>query len=112
MSADYDDDATFTSAPVTDASSVRVNVMRSPVAKLTYGAEFSTATVEREGGDEASMNRIYFTTKYAFRFLKRSIANQEPGICRAFYISLVKMFTPARDGRIERPSSHLHSTDK
>jgi hypothetical protein len=40
--------------------------MRSPVAKLTYGAEFSTATVEREGGDEASMNRIYFTTKYAF----------------------------------------------
>ena len=66
LSADYDDDATFTSAPVTDASSVRVNVMRSPVAKLTYGAEFSTATVEREGGDEASMNRIYFTTKYAF----------------------------------------------
>jgi hypothetical protein len=66
LSADYDDDATFTSAPVTDASSVRVNVMRSPVKKLTYGAEFSTATVEREGGDEASMNRLYFTTKYAF----------------------------------------------
>ncbi len=66
LSADYDDDATFTSAPVTDASSVRVNVMRSPGAKLTYGAEFSTATVEREGGDEASMNRNYFTTKYAF----------------------------------------------
>jgi len=66
LSADYDDDATFTSAPVTDASSVRVNVMRSPVKKLTYGAEFSAATVEREGGDEASMNRLYFTTKYAF----------------------------------------------
>ncbi|WP_369984267.1 DcaP family trimeric outer membrane transporter [Thalassolituus sp.] len=66
LSADYDDDATFASAPVTDASSVRVNVMRSPVKKLTYGAEFSTATVEREGGDEASMNRLYFTTKYAF----------------------------------------------
>lgn len=63
LSADYDDSVT---TGVTDASSVRVNVMRSPVKKLTYGAEFSTATVEREGGDEASMNRIYFTTKYAF----------------------------------------------
>ena len=63
LSADYDDSVT---TGVTDASSVRVNVMRSPVKKLTYGAEFSTATVEREGGDEASMNRLYFTTKYAF----------------------------------------------
>jgi len=63
LSATYDDSV---AAGVTDASSIRVNVMRSPVAKLTYGAEYSTATVERVGGAEASMNRIYFTTKYAF----------------------------------------------
>ncbi|MEK9713615.1 MAG: hypothetical protein VW258_13710, partial [Thalassolituus sp.] len=63
LSATYDDSVT---AGVTDASSIRVNVMRSPVAKLTYGAEYSTATVERVGGAEVSMNRIYFTTKYAF----------------------------------------------
>ena len=63
LSADYDDSV---ATGVTDASSVRVNLMRSPVKKLTYGAELSTATVERVGGDEASMNRLYFTTKYAF----------------------------------------------
>lgn len=63
LSADYDDSV---AAGVTDASSVRVNIMRSPVKALTYGAEYSTANVERVGGADATMNRIYFTTKYAF----------------------------------------------
>ena len=63
LSADYDD---AVATGVTDASSVRVNIMRSPVKSLTYGAEYSTATVERVGGDDVSMNRIYFITKYAF----------------------------------------------
>lgn len=63
LSADYDDSV---ATGVTDASSIRVNIMRSPVKSLTYGAEYSTANVERVGGADATMNRIYFTTKYAF----------------------------------------------
>jgi hypothetical protein len=63
LSADYDDSVT---SGVTDATSMRVNIMHSPVKQLTYGAELSTANVERVGGDDVTMNRVYFTTKYAF----------------------------------------------
>ncbi|MDF1763376.1 MAG: DcaP family trimeric outer membrane transporter, partial [Oleibacter sp.] len=63
LSADYDNAVT---TGVTDASSVRVNILRSPVKALTYGAEYSIAKVERVGGDDVTMNRIQFTTKYAF----------------------------------------------
>lgn len=62
LSADYDDSVV---GAITDVSSMRVNVMRSPVAPLTYGVEFSTAKVERDDA-EVSMNRMYFTTKYTF----------------------------------------------
>jgi len=62
LSADYDDAVT---GAITDASSVRVNLMRSPVKPLTYGIELSSAKVEREDA-EVSMMRTYFTTKYTF----------------------------------------------
>jgi len=62
LSADYDDSVT---GAITDASSVRVNLMRSPVKPLTYGIELSSAKVEREDA-EVSMMRTYFTTKYTF----------------------------------------------
>jgi len=63
LNADHHDSV---ADPITDASSVRVNLMHSPVKSLTFGAEISNAMVERKTSGEVSMNRVYFTSKYAF----------------------------------------------
>jgi len=61
LSADYDADNT---GDTDSASSVRVNLMYSPVKKLSYGVELSQATHELDtaGTTEGTLNRLHFTT--------------------------------------------------
>jgi len=62
-----DNDTDLTGMGVTsDASSIHVNFLYSPVAKLTVGAEFMHATREIESGAEGDMSRFQFMMKYAF----------------------------------------------
>ncbi|MFC3678950.1 DcaP family trimeric outer membrane transporter [Bacterioplanoides pacificum] len=63
LDADYDSDNV---ADTTEASSVRLNLMYSPVAKLTYGVELSKATHKLDNDAEGDLTRLHFTTKYAF----------------------------------------------
>ncbi len=46
--------------------STRVNIMYSPVDKITVGAEWAHAEIEKGSGLEGDMNRIQFMAKYAF----------------------------------------------
>ncbi|ASP39399.1 porin [Bacterioplanes sanyensis] len=63
MEADFDD---VVISDTEKASSWRVNLMYSPVKKLTYGVEYSQATHENVSGADGDMSRIHFTTKYVF----------------------------------------------
>lgn len=47
------------------SQSARVNLMYSPVASFTYGAEYSYAQLDNDG-DKGSFNRLHLTAKYAF----------------------------------------------
>lgn len=63
LKADYENDNT---GDTESANSVRVNLMYSPVAKLTYGVELSKATHKLDTDAEGDLTRLHFTTKYAF----------------------------------------------
>jgi len=65
LDADYDDETTA-AAYTKSLSSVRVNLMYSPVKPITYGVEYSMATRELVGGADGDLNRVHFTAKYAF----------------------------------------------
>lgn len=49
-------------------NSVRLNLMYSPVKNVTYGVEFAQATLTRDkpADDDGSLQRVQFTSKYAF----------------------------------------------
>ncbi|WP_420589909.1 DcaP family trimeric outer membrane transporter [Bacterioplanoides sp.] len=63
LKADYDVDNT---GDTESSNSVRVNLMYSPVKKLTYGVELSQATHKLDNDAEGDLTRVHFTTKYAF----------------------------------------------
>ncbi len=63
LEADYDD---VVASDTEKATSWRVNLMYSPVKKMTYGVEYSQATHENVNGAEGDLSRIHFTTKYVF----------------------------------------------
>jgi len=63
LDADLDDAVT---SDTESTNSVRVNLMYSPVKKLTYGVEYSQATHENVNDAEGDLTRLQFTTKYAF----------------------------------------------
>ena len=65
LDADYDDEAAA-AAYTKSSSSLRVNLMYSPVKPVTYGVEYTAATRELVGGAEGDLNRVHFTAKYAF----------------------------------------------
>jgi hypothetical protein len=48
------------------SSSWSVNLFYSPLPKLDIGAEWRSATREREDGQDGDLNRLQFTTKYSF----------------------------------------------
>lgn len=47
------------------SDSARINLMYSPVDKLTYGVEYSHAQVDK-AGDKGSFDRLHLTAKFAF----------------------------------------------
>lgn len=64
LDADYDDSAAVTLNK--KANSSRINLMYSPSKEVTYGVEYSMASLEKVGGDKGDMNRLHFTARYTF----------------------------------------------
>ncbi|MCD8522024.1 MAG: porin [Saccharospirillaceae bacterium] len=67
LDADYDDD-TIAAGLVESSTSTRLNLMYSPTKEVTYGVEYSMATLEKvtTTKNEGDMNRLHFTAKYSF----------------------------------------------
>lgn len=64
---EVDNVASLADAAVTESiNSVQVNLLYSPVPKMTFGVGILDATRELENGDDGDMNRFIFTAKYAF----------------------------------------------
>lgn len=62
-----DNDSALTGSGVTKSvNSVQVNLLHSPVPKLTLGVGFLSANRELESGADGDMFRTIFTAKYAF----------------------------------------------
>ena len=62
-----DNDTTLTGTGVTkDVQSFRVNLLYSPVPKMTVGGEISFAERTLESGGSGDMTRFYFAAKYVF----------------------------------------------
>jgi len=62
-----DNDTDLTGMGVTrNASSMHINLIYSPVAKLDFGIEYMHANRKVESGDEGALNRFQFSAKYAF----------------------------------------------
>lgn len=64
--ADMDNPTIADGAINKSASSVQLNVMHSPVKKVTFGLMYLVGTRETENGDEGDLNRIQATAKYDF----------------------------------------------
>jgi len=62
---DYDSILSDTTA-LSSSSSWTVNLFYSPLPKLDIGAEYRSATAERENGDDGDLDRFQLTTKYSF----------------------------------------------
>lgn len=66
-SIDIDNDTDYTGMGVTKSSqSAQVNLLFSPVSKLTLGVGFLHGKREIETGTNGELNRLIFTAKYAF----------------------------------------------
>jgi hypothetical protein len=64
---DFDNDEDLTGGRVNKSSeSWTLNTFYTPIPKLDIGAEFRHAVRELENGDDGSLNRLQFTTKYSF----------------------------------------------
>jgi len=64
---DYDNDASLTGGLVNKKSeSYTGNIWYTPLPKLDIGAEFRHAIRELENGDDGTLDRLQFTTKYSF----------------------------------------------
>jgi len=64
---EYDYDSILSSSAANKSSSSwTVNLFYSPLPKLDIGAEYRSATAERENGDEGDLDRFQLTTKYSF----------------------------------------------
>ena len=69
LDADYDDDAVAEANSLVESSnSTRLNLMYSPTKEVTYGVEYSMATLEKANAakNEGDLNRLHFTAKYSF----------------------------------------------
>jgi len=65
LQVDYDDSA-IAANYTSDASSVAVNLMYSPIKPLTLGVMYITGERETENGDDGDLDRIQVSAKYAF----------------------------------------------
>lgn len=60
------DSASVVAGAIKDVNSIHLNLLYSPTAKVTFGAEYMTAERESEGGLDADLDRLQFSAKYAF----------------------------------------------
>ena len=51
---------------IKDLNSIHLNLLYSPTAKVTFGAEYMTAERELESGVDGDLDRLQFSAKYAF----------------------------------------------
>ncbi len=66
-SMDIDNDTNLTGSSVTSSvNSFQINLMYSPVPKMTIGAGYLSANRELENGNDGDLNRLIFSAKYAF----------------------------------------------
>jgi len=64
---EYDYDSVLSNSSANKSSdSWTVNLFYSPLPKLDIGAEYRSATAERENGAEGDLDRFQLTTKYSF----------------------------------------------
>jgi hypothetical protein len=64
---DYDNESILSNSAANKSSdSWTVNLFYSPIPKLDLGAEYRSATAERENGAEGDLDRFQLTTKYSF----------------------------------------------
>ena len=64
---DIDNNTDYSGFGVTKSNqSVQVNLLYSPVSKITLGAGFLHGKREIESGVDGELNRLIFTAKYAF----------------------------------------------
>jgi DcaP outer membrane protein len=64
---DYDNDVDLTGGRVNKSSeSWTLNLIFTPLPKLDIGAEYRHAVRELESGDDGSLDRLQFTTRYSF----------------------------------------------
>jgi hypothetical protein len=62
-----DNDTALTGSGQTSSlASARINLMYSPVEKLTFGAELTHAVRELENGEDGTMQRLQFSAMYAY----------------------------------------------
>ena len=62
-----DNDTALTGTGATSAlSSARINLMYSPVDKLTFGAEYTHGIRELENGEDGTLDRVQLMTMYAY----------------------------------------------
>jgi hypothetical protein len=65
LTVDNDTDLTGTGV-TTEASSVHINLIYSPVPKMDFGIEYMHANREVESGADGDLDRIQFSAKYAY----------------------------------------------
>jgi len=65
QNVDNDVELTGTGA-IKDLNSIHLNLLYSPTAKVTFGAEYMTAERELESGVDGDLDRLQFSAKYAF----------------------------------------------
>lgn len=63
---DYDNPGFLSDSVNKSSQSIGLDVFYSPVPKLDVGVGYRYAKRELEGGDDGTMNRVQFTTKYSF----------------------------------------------
>jgi hypothetical protein len=62
-----DNDVALSGGGVTKTvQSASINLLYSPVAKITFGAEYRHAQREVENGDDGALDRLQFSAKYVF----------------------------------------------
>ena len=62
-----DNDVALSGAAVTKTvQSASVNLLYSPVTKITFGAEYHHAQREVESGADGNLDRLQFSAKYVF----------------------------------------------
>jgi hypothetical protein len=64
--SEADNDENIVADANKSASNINLNLMYSPTKSLTFGAEYLMANLETDSGADGDLNRVQFTSKWAF----------------------------------------------